>query len=186
MPLQEFPRTEWAAVQSRVIVALLQDDLTRDVKPALFMILGAVVLVLAIACVNVTNLLLARGVQRSGEFALRAALGAGRQRLIRQLLTESLLLAVMGGLAGMFVAVVGVRRLVALSPAGLPRASEIGVDGTVFVFGAAITTLIGLIVGISPALQASGAAIPRRTCVSAPGAPPAATSVPAACWSWPK
>jgi len=155
MPRAEFPRAEWASVQSGFIVASLQDDLTRGVKPALFMILGAVLLVLAIACVNVTNLLLARGVQRSGEFALRAALGAGRQRLVRQLLTESLLLAAMGGLAGMFVAVFGVQALVALSPAGLPRAAEIGVDGMVFAFAAAITTLIGLIVGISPALQAS-------------------------------
>jgi putative ABC transport system permease protein len=155
MPRQEFPRAEWAAVQGGFIVASLQDDLTRDVKPALFMILGAVVLVLAIACVNVTNLLLARGVLRSGEFALRAALGAGRQRLIRQLLTESLLLAAMGGLAGMLLAVFGVRVLVALSPTDLPRADEIGVDGMVFAFGAAITTLIGLIVGISPAVQAS-------------------------------
>ncbi|HEY7028236.1 MAG TPA: ABC transporter permease [Gemmatimonadales bacterium] len=153
--LAEYPRPEWAEVRDGFIVASLQDDITRGVKPALFLILGAVVLVLAIACVNVTNLLLARGVQRTGEFALRAALGAGRQRLVRQLLTESLLLAAMGGLAGMAVAVLGVRALVALSPAGLPRASEIGVDGTVFVFGAIVTTLIGLLVGISPALQAS-------------------------------
>ncbi|HSE47285.1 MAG TPA: ABC transporter permease, partial [Gemmatimonadales bacterium] len=154
-PLADYPRPEWAEVRDGFIVASLQDDITRGVKPALFIILGAVVLVLAIACVNVTNLLLARGVQRTGEFALRAALGAGRQRLVWQLLTESLLLAAMGGLAGMVVAVLGVRALVALSPAGLPRASEIGVDGTVFVFGAIVTTLIGLLVGISPALQAS-------------------------------
>ncbi len=154
-PLPEYARAEWADMKDGFLIASLQDDITREVKPALFMILGAVVLVLAIACVNVTNLVLARGVQRSGEFALRAALGAGRQRLVRQLLTESLLLATLGGLAGVLVAVLGVRALVALSPAGLPRASEIGVDGMVFVFGALVTTLIGLLVGISPALQAS-------------------------------
>ena len=111
---------------TRFIADRLQDDLTRGVKPALLAILGAVMLVLVIACVNVTNLLLARGVQRRGEFALRAALGAGRGRLIRQLLTESLLLACVGGAAGMAVAVLGVRALVALSPPGLPRVGAIG------------------------------------------------------------
>jgi putative ABC transport system permease protein len=155
MPSPESPRAAWADLSDGLTLLSLQDDITRDIKPALFMILGAVVLVLAIAGVNVTNLLLARGVQRSGEFALRAALGAGRQRLVRQLLTESLLLASVGGLVGILVAILGVRALVALSPAGLPRTSEIGVNGMVFVFGAIVTTLIGLVVGISPALQAS-------------------------------
>ena len=94
-------------------------------------------LVLVIACVNVTNLLLARGVQRRSEFALRAALGAGGGRLIRQLLTESLVLATLGGIAGVFVAVLGVRALVALSPPGLPRVGDIGVDAPMFVFALA-------------------------------------------------
>jgi putative ABC transport system permease protein len=133
----------------------LHDDLTRSVKPALLAILGAVTLVLVIACVNVTNLLLARGVHRRGELALRAALGAGRTRLIRQLLTESLLLAAMGGVVGIAVALLGVRALVALSPPGLARVGAIGVDGTVFVCGLAITTLIGLAFGLTPALQAT-------------------------------
>ena len=136
-------------------VASLHDELTRGVRPALLAILGAVTLVLVIACVNVTNLLLARGVQRRGEFALRAALGAGRSRLIRQLLTESLLLAAMGGVVGMAVAVLGVRALVALSPPGLPRVGAIRVDGTVFAFGLGVTTLIGLAFGLIPALQAA-------------------------------
>jgi len=136
-------------------VAPLQDELTRGVKPALLAIIGAVILVLVIACVNVTNLLLARGVHRRGEFALRAALGAGQGRLVRQLLTESLLLAGIGGVLGMAVAIIGVRALVALSPPGLPRAAAIGVDSTVFIFGLGITTLIGLIFGVMPALQAA-------------------------------
>jgi putative ABC transport system permease protein len=136
-------------------VASLRDDLTGGVKTTLLAIVGAVLLVLVIACVNVTNLLLARGVQRRGEFALRAALGAGRGRLVRQLLTESLLLAAIGGVAGVAVAALGVRALAAMSPPGLPRAATIGVDGTVFAIGFFVTTLIGVAFGVMPALQAA-------------------------------
>jgi len=156
-PLQEFPRPPWSSIKQGFIVNSLQADVTGGVKPALLAVLGAVMLVLLIACVNVTNLLLARGAQRRGEFAMRAALGAARTRLIRQLLTESLLLAIIGGTLGMAVAKVGVSALVALSPPGLPRASAIGVDSTVFVFAVAITTLIGLVVGLIPALHVSRA-----------------------------
>jgi putative ABC transport system permease protein len=133
----------------------LQADITRGVKATLLAIAGAVVLVLIVACVNVTNLLLARGVRRRPEFALRIALGAGRMRLIRQLLTESLFLAVMGGAAGMAVAMIGVRVLVALTPPGLPRAADIGLSGSVFAFGLGVTTLIGFVFGLIPALQIS-------------------------------
>jgi putative ABC transport system permease protein len=154
-PVPEFPRPPWASHEQGFLVNSLQDDVTRGVKPALLAVLGAVLLVLVVACVNVTNLLLARGVRRRGEFALRAALGAGRSRLIRQLLTESLLLAAMGGVAGMAVAQLGVRALVALSPAELPRVGAISVDGPVFAFGLGMTTLIGLVVGLIPALRAS-------------------------------
>src|SRR5258708_2278787 len=139
---------------TRFAVTPLQDELTRAVKPALLAILGAVVLVLVIACVNVTNLLLARGVRRRGEFALRAALGGGRSRLIRQVLTESVLLAGVGGIAGVSVAILGVRGLIALSPPELPRAAAINVDAPVLIFPAAITTLIGSAFGPLPPLQA--------------------------------
>jgi putative ABC transport system permease protein len=139
------------------IVNSLQDDVTGAVKPMLLAVLGAVVLVLMIACVNVTNLLLARAAQRRGEFGMRAALGAQRRRLIRQLLTESLLLAILGGAAGMIVAEISISALVALSPPGLPRAGAIGLDVTVFAFGLGITTLVGLVVGFIPALGASRA-----------------------------
>jgi putative ABC transport system permease protein len=149
----EFPRVPWASVSHGFIVTSLQDDVTRGVKPALLAALGGVILVLLIACVNVTNLLLARNAHRRGEFALRAALGAGRRRLIRQLLTESLLLASMGGVFGLAVAMLGVRALVALSPPGLPRVAAIGVDGIVFAFGLGITTLIGVAFGLTPALH---------------------------------
>ena len=137
------------------ILNSLQDDVTGAVKPALLVVLGAVTLVLLSACVNVTNLLLARGAQRRGEFAMRAALGAGRMRTIRQLLTECLVLAAIGGGFGMVVAEIGVRSLVALSPPELPRAGAIGLNGTVFAFGLGITTLIGLVFGLIQALQAS-------------------------------
>jgi putative ABC transport system permease protein len=154
-PVPEFPRPPWASHEQGFLVNSLQDDVTRGVKPALLAVLGAVLLVLVVACVNVTNLLLARGERRRGEFALRAALGAGRTRLIRQLLTESVLLAAMGGVAGMAVAQLGVRALVALSPAELPRVGAISVDGPVFAFGLGMSTLIGLVVGLIPALRAS-------------------------------
>ena len=144
---------ESGGVPSGMLVNSLQSDVTRDVKPALLAVLGAVGLVLLIACVNVANLLLARGAQRRGEFAMRAALGASRRRLTRQLITESLLLALIGGGLGIAIAELGVRALVALSPPGLPRVNAITVDGAVFGFALGITTLIGLAVGLVPALQ---------------------------------
>jgi len=153
-PIPEFPRPPHASLETGLLLSSLQDQVTRGVKPALTAVLGAVVLLLLIACVNVTNLLLARGANRRGEFAMRIALGAGRGRMIRQLLTESLLLAMMGGVLGLSVAVFGVRALVTLSPVELPRMVSIGVDGVVFAFAFGITTLIGLGVGLVPALHA--------------------------------
>src|SRR5262245_869002 len=151
----EFPRAPWASLKNGLKTLSLQDEVTEGVRPALLAVLGAVLLLLAIACVNVTNLLLARGAQRRGEFAMRAALGAPRMRMIRQLLTESLLLAVLGGALGMVVAEFGVRALAPLSPPGLPRMGAIRVDGAVFAFGMCVTTLIGVAVGLIPALHAS-------------------------------
>ena len=152
--LREYhPETYGSDVE--LVAVPLHDVITRGVKPALLAILTAVILVLVIACVNVTNLLLARGVHRRGEFALRAALGAGRGRLVRQLITESLLLAAIGGVAGMAVAILGVKALVALSPPGLPRAGAIRVDPAAFIFGFVIAAAIGLAFGSIPALEAA-------------------------------
>jgi predicted permease len=151
----EFPRPAWASMEKGLVVNSLQDDIASGVKPALLAVLGAVILVLLIACVNVTNLLLARGAQRRGEFAMRAALGAGRGRLVRQLLTESLLLAMLGGAFGMIVAQMGVSALVALSPAGLPRVDAIRLDGNVLAFAFGITAVVGIVLGMIPARHAS-------------------------------
>lgn len=151
----EFPRPPWASLSNGLVVNSLQADVAAGVKPTLLAVAGAVMLVLLIACVNVTNLLLARGAQRRGEFAMRVALGAARPRLIRQLLTESLLLALLGGALGMVVAQFGVRALVALSPPGLPRVDAIRLDTAAFVFALGITTVIGIALGLIPARHAS-------------------------------
>ena len=150
---EQKPETYGAEVE--LITPSLQQHVTHAVRPALLAILGAVSLVLIIACVNVTNLVLARGARRRAEFALRAALGAGRRRLMHQLLIESLLLAAIGGVLGIGVAALAIRALVALSPANLPRVDAIELDTTVFAFALTITTLIGLAVGLIPAIQAA-------------------------------
>jgi putative ABC transport system permease protein len=156
-PLPDFPRPQWASLGHGLIVDRLQDSVAHTVKPALLAIAGAVVLLLAIASVNVLNLLLARGTERRGEFAVRAALGASRRRVLRQLVTESLLLALLGSLCGIGVAYGGVRALIALSPPGLPRFDAIALDATALVFALAITTAIGLFTGMIPAVHFSRA-----------------------------
>jgi len=154
-PVPEFPRPTWASMRGGLIANSLQADVASGVKPALLAVCGAVILVLLIACVNVTNLLLTRNAQRQGEFALRAALGAARPRIIRQLLTESLLLAALGGGCGILVGQLGVRTLVALGPPELPRLEAMRLDGNVFAFAFGMTLLVGVLVGLIPARHAS-------------------------------
>jgi predicted permease len=144
------------------IATTLQSGVSRGVRPTLVAILGAVALLLIIACVNVTNLVLARGAERRAELMMRAALGASRMRLVRQLLVETLLLATMGGLVGIGLAYVAVDVVVALSPADLPRAAAISVDGWVLAFAVALVTGCGLAVGVVPALQGSRVGLRAR------------------------
>ncbi|HET9372121.1 MAG TPA: ABC transporter permease, partial [Vicinamibacterales bacterium] len=129
----------------------LGDELTRDIRPALVAMIAAVSLLLVIGCVNVTNLLLARGVRRRGEFALRTALGAGRSRLIRTLLTESLMLAGAGGAAGLAVAALGVRAVTQLGLATVPRIDAVRLDTGIYLFALGVVTIVGIGVGLVPA-----------------------------------
>ncbi len=133
----------------------LKERLVGDVRLILWLLFGAVGFVLLIACVNVSNLLLARSTARTREFAIRAALGAGRWRLLRQLLTESMLLAFAGGGLGLLLAAWGTRAAISALPAGLPRAEEIGLDARVLLFTFAISLLTGMLSGLAPALKTS-------------------------------
>jgi predicted permease len=141
--------------QADIVVIPLIRRLVGDVQTSLLVLLCAVCLVLLIAVANVANLLLARGAAREKEIVIRAALGASRWRVIRQLLTESLLLALIGGGLGLLLAWLGVDLLLKLAPEDLPRLQQIGIDGRVFGWTACISLLSGFVFGLTPALQSS-------------------------------
>ena len=155
--------------REHISIVPLQDVVSGPVKEPLYVLLAAVGFVLLIACANVANLLLARGMSRSREMAVRAALGAGRGRLIRQLITESLLLWTAGGIAGLAVGAYLLQILADLAPVELPRAAAIGIDGWVLVFSAALSVGTGLVFGLLPALNTTPLRSPNALASDARG-----------------
>ncbi len=156
---QEIPNSHTPTPdRHRLVIQPLLDDLVGSIRPKIQLLMGAVGLVLLIACVNVANLLLARAEARQKEIAIRTALGAARSRLIRQLLTESVVLALLGGALGLFLGWAGVKAIVAANLESIPRVDEIGLDGRSLLFTLGVSLLAGFLFGLAPALHSRAGA----------------------------
>jgi putative ABC transport system permease protein len=150
---EQFPPKKNVNMHWRVVG--MHDDLVGDVRPLVLALFGAVVFVLLVACANVANLLLVRAAARQRELVIRAAVGGARARLVRQLLTETLMLAALGGIVGVALGYAGVNLLAAMAPPRLPRASAVTVDATVLAFTVVATLVTAVVCGLVPALRAS-------------------------------